>query len=54
MAWLNFDHAQSNSKKWPKKIKLHLMKLSLEKQNFHYLLVPFIVQNKKKNLRADP
>ena len=48
MAWLNFDHAQSNSKKWPKKIKLHLMKLSLEKQNFHYVLVPFIVQNKKK------
>ena len=54
MAWLNFDHAQSNSKKWPKKIKLYLMKLSLEKQNFHYLLVHFIVQNKKKNLRADP
>ena len=25
------------------------MKLSLEKQNFHYLLVPFIVQNKKKS-----
>ena len=31
VAWLNFDHAQSNSKKWPKKIKLPQMNF-LEKQ----------------------
>ena len=32
VAWLNFDHAQSNSKKWPKKIKLPQMKFFFEKQ----------------------
>ena len=32
VAWLNFEHAQSNSKKWPKMIKLPQMKLFLEKQ----------------------
>ena len=31
MAWLNFKQAQSNSKKWPKKIKLPQMKLFLKK-----------------------
>ena len=30
VAWLNFDHAQSNSKKWPKNIKLSQMKFFLE------------------------
>ena len=29
VAWLNFDHAQSNSKKW---LKLPQMKFFLEKQ----------------------
>ena len=32
VAWLNFEHAQSNSKKWPKKIKLLVMRFLLEKQ----------------------
>ena len=45
-----FDHAQSNSKKWPKakKIKLPQMNLFLEKTTnkiFMYLLAPFILQN---------
>ena len=32
VTWLNFDHAQSNSKKKPKKIKLPQMNFFLEKQ----------------------
>ena len=32
VAWLNFDHAQLNSKKQPKKIKLPQMNFFLEKQ----------------------
>ena len=32
MTWLNFDHAQSSSKKWPQKIKLPQLKFFLEKQ----------------------
>ena len=32
MASLNFNHAQSNSKKWAKKIKLPQMKFFLKKQ----------------------
>ena len=32
VAWLDFDHAKSHSKKWPKKIKLPQMKFFLEKQ----------------------
>ena len=31
VARLNYDHAQSNSKKWPKNIKLPKMKFFLEK-----------------------
>ena len=56
VAWLNFDYAQSNSKKWPKKIKLPQIKFFLKKQlkNFMYLSAPFIVQNFKIILRADP
>ena len=56
VAWLNFDYAQSNSKKWPKKIKLPQIKFFLKKQlkNFMYLSAPLIVQNFKIILRADP
>ena len=57
VAWLNFDHAQSNSKKWPKKIKLPQMTFFSWKTTnkiFMYLLAPFILQNFKKILRADP
>ena len=56
VTWLNFDHAQSNSKKWSKKIKLPQMKFFLEKKHkiFMYLLAPFIRQNFKKIVRADP
>ena len=32
VVWLNFNHVQLNSKKWPKKIKLPQMKLFLKKQ----------------------
>ena len=32
VAWLNFDHAQLNNKKWPKKFKLSQMKVFLQKQ----------------------
>ena len=32
VAWINFDHVQSNSKKWPKKLKLPQMNFFLEKQ----------------------
>ena len=32
VAWLNINHAQSNSKKSPKKIKLPEMKFFLKKQ----------------------
>ena len=32
VTWLNFDHAQSNSYKWPKKIKLSHMNFFLEKR----------------------
>ena len=32
VAWLNFNHAQSNSKKWPKEIKLPQMNFFLKKQ----------------------
>ena len=34
-AWLNFGHAQSNSKKWPKKIKFPCMKFFLEKTTMY-------------------
>ena len=33
VAWLSLDHAQSNSKKGPKKIKLPKMKFFLEIKN---------------------
>ena len=57
MAWLNFDHAQSNSKKWPKKIKLPQMTFFSWKTTnkiFMYLLAPFALQDFLKILRADP
>ena len=36
MAWLNFNQAQSNSKKWPKKIKLPQMKFFLKKNKIKF------------------
>ena len=48
MAWLSFNHAQSNSKKWPKKIKLPQMNLKKKKKTtkkiFIYLPAPSILQ----------
>ena len=46
----HFDHAQSNSKKWPKDYKHQIAPnefLSRKTANkiFMYLLVPFILQN---------
>ena len=54
-----FDHAQSNSKKWPKGYKDQIAPndfFSRKTTNkiFMYLLAPFILQNFKKILRADP
>ena len=57
VTWLNFDHAQSNSKKRPKKIKLPQMNFfsrKTTKKIFMYLLPPFTLQNLKKILRAGP
>ena len=52
MAWLNFDHAQSNSEKMAQRLKrLYCPKwFFLLKNNkmFMYLLAPFILQNFKK------
>ena len=48
VAWLNFDHAQWNSKKCPKNMKFPQMKFFLKKTTnkiFMYLLAPFILQN---------
>ena len=33
VAWLYFDYAQSNSKKWPKKIKLPRINFFSQKYN---------------------
>ena len=38
VVWLNFDHAQLNSKKWHKKIKLPQMNFFLEKQLIKFSL----------------
>ena len=57
MTWLNFNHVQSNSKKWPKKIKLPQISFFFGKTTNKismYLLAPFILQNFNKILRADP
>ena len=65
MSWLfrinsdliQFDYAQSNSKKWPKfwKDQIASNKFFSRKTNkiFMYLLAPFIMQIFKKILRAD-
>ena len=57
LAW--FDHAQSNSKKWPKGYKDQIAPndfFSRKTTNkiFMYLLAPFILQNFKNILTADP
>ena len=52
VAWLSLDHAQSNSKKGPKKIKLPKMKFFLEKKKLIKLsctIDTFILQNFSKN-----
>ena len=54
-----FDHAQSNSKKWPKGYKDQIAPndfFSRKTTNkiFMYLLAPFIAQNFKKIVPADP
>ena len=41
VVWLNFSHVQSNSKKWPKKIKFYQITFFLEKQ---LLKFPFTYQ----------
>ena len=42
VVWLNFYHVHPNSKKWPKKIKLHQMIFVFEKQllNFAFTYQP--------------
>ena len=52
VVWLNFYHAQSNSKKWSKKIKLPQIRFILEKQliEFSYNSWPLLlskIKNKK-------
>ena len=54
-----FDHAQSNSKKWPKGYKDQIAPNDFFSQKttnkiFMYLLAPFILQNFKNILTADP
>ena len=55
VAWLNSYHAQPNSKKQPKKIKLTEMIFSWQITNkiLMYLWAPFIVQNLKNIFRAN-
>ena len=51
VTWFNSDHAQSNSKKWSKNIKLPQMIFSW-KTTYRW---PFLLsKNKKIKLRADP
>ena len=56
MAWLNFDHARSNSKNSLK--RSNYPKLFFFSKNtykiFMYLSAPFILQNFKKYRRHDP
>ena len=54
-----FDHAQSNSKKWPKGEKDQIppndfFSRKTTNKIFMYLSAPFILQNFKKIPRADP
>ena len=54
-----FGHAQSDSKKWPKSYKDQIVpneSFSWKTTNkiFMHLLAPFILQNFKKILRANP
>ena len=56
MAWLNFNQAQSNSKKWPKKIKLPQMKFFLKKNKIKFSCTyqPLSFRKiSKKNLTAN-
>ena len=53
-----FDHAQSNSKKWPWEKKIQLLQMNFFSRKttkiFMYLLAPLILQSFKKILKIDP
>ena len=55
VAWINFDHTQSNSKNWPKKINLPQMGFFLEKQLIKFSCTSWPLSlckfKKKKNLK---
>ena len=53
------NYAQSNSKKWPKGYKYQIVPNEFFPRKttnkvFMYLLAPFILQNLKKIIRANP
>ena len=59
VTWLNFNHAQSNSKKWlqGKKDQIaqnEFFSRKTVKFSCTYYIAPFILQNLKRILRADP
>ena len=54
VAWLNFDHAHSNSKKWRQKIKLPQMKVFLEKQLIKFSCTYQPISSCKNWLSAGP
>ena len=56
-AWLNSEQNQSNSKKWPKKIKLLQKRFFLKKRLTKFSCTSWtllLCKIKKKNLRTDP
>ena len=58
VAWLNFNHGQSNSKKMASRLNRSncpkWIFFSKDNKIFMYLLAPFILQNLTRVLRADP
>ena len=54
VAWLDFDHAKSHSKKWPKITPNEIFSRKTSNKTFMYLLPTFIEQNLKKILIAGP
>ena len=59
MAWLNFDHSQSNSKKYPigwkgQNVPNEIFSRKTTNKIFMYLLAVFILQNLKKIFTANP
>ena len=51
VAWLNFNQAHSNSKKWPKKIKLPQMKFFSQKTNKVFMIPIHSAKLRKKILQ---